>query len=118
MGRGWFTTIVQVTAFTLTLAAICQEIEKPKEERKWHGKVAFFVPYDFRIPTIARIMETYWNPNESRVLVPQVFGVGWTINFYALLEKTRVIAPDVTEESFLMPTKSIKKVLEPLAEPD
>ncbi len=118
MNREWFTTILQVTAFALALAAICQELEKPKEERKWHGKVAGCVPYDFRMPTIERVKETYWNPYEGRTFTPQVFGVGWAINFYALLEKIRVMGPDVSEESFLMPTKSVKDVLEPLSKPD
>ena len=118
MDRGWFTTIIQVTAFTLILAAIGQELEKPKEERKWHGRVACVIPYDFRMPTIERIKETYWNPYDGRTFTPQLFGVGWAINFCALLEKIRVTVPDVSEESFLMPTNSIKKVLEPLAAQD
>ena len=57
-------------------------------------------------------METYWNPYERRVLMPEVFGVGWAINFHALLENLGVIKnTDVSEESFLMPTKSIKDKL-------
>ncbi len=97
---------------TLALAAICQELEKPEEERKWHGKIAGFIPYDFRIPTRKRLKEAYWNPMERRVFTPEVFGIGWAINFYRLLENIGVIEQDVSEESFLMPTESIKKVLE------
>ena len=112
MDRKWFTRILQVAAVTLTLAAIFQELEKPKEERKWHGQIAGIVPYDFRLPTMERFKESYWNPYEKRVLTPEVFGVGWTINFYTLLENLGVIKrTDVSEESFLMPTQSIKEVL-------
>jgi len=30
------------------VVAIVQELRKPPDERTWHGKVADFVPYDFR----------------------------------------------------------------------
>ena len=63
--------------------AIVQELRKPREERTWHGKVAAFVPYDFRMPTIGRLRETYWNP-EGPVLSGKVFGVGWAPNFGVL----------------------------------
>lgn len=113
MERKWFIRAIQAAVITLTLAAICQELEKPKEERKWHGKIAGFIPYDFRMPTIERLKESYWNPYERRVLTPEVFGIGWAINFYTLLENLGVIGQaDTSEECFLMPTQSIKEVLE------
>ncbi|MFC2002552.1 hypothetical protein ACFLV4_01205 [Chloroflexota bacterium] len=112
MNRKWCTRILQAAAITVTLAAICEELEKPKAERKWHGKVAGFVPYDFRLPTVERAKAAYWNPHEHRVFTPELFGVGWTINFYALLENLRIMSQaDVSEESFLMPTESIKDIL-------
>ena len=112
MSREWFIRLVQAAAITITIAAVCQELEKPKEERQWHGKVGF-VPYDFRLPTIERFKESYWNPDESRIFTPDVFGIGWAINFYALLEKLRLIGESyASEEDFLMPTESLKKVLE------
>ncbi|MGB2876444.1 MAG: hypothetical protein WBB97_00205, partial [Dehalococcoidales bacterium] len=54
--------LLQATVITLTLVAVCQELEKPEEKRLWHGKVGRFVPYDFRLPTMERIKEAYWNP--------------------------------------------------------
>ncbi len=112
MNRNWCTRILQVTVVALTLAAVCQELEKPEEERRWYGKIAGIFPYDFRIPTIERFKESYWNPYERRVVTPRVFGVGWGINLYRLLENLGVIKQaDVSEESFLMPSKSIKDVL-------
>ncbi len=112
MNSKWFKRLIQVTAMALTLAAVCQELEKTKEERKWHGTVAGFIPYDFRLPTIEKFKEAYWNPYESRIFSPEVLGIGWAINFYALLEKLRLIGQAISEEDFLMPTKSIKEVLE------
>ncbi len=112
MNGKWSTRILQVTVVALTLAAVFQELEKPKEEREWHGKIAGFIPYDFRLPTLERFKESYWNPYERRVFTPEAFGIGWAINFYTLLENLGVIKRvDASEESFLMPTQSIKDVL-------
>jgi len=109
MSREWLIRVLQVTVVALTLAAVFQELEKPEEERKWHGKIAGLFPYDFRIPTIERLRESYWNPYESRVFTPPVFGLGWAVNFCALLENLRIIEEDVSEESFLMPTPTMKE---------
>jgi len=64
------------------LVAVIQELRKPKDERTWHGQVAFF-PYDFRIPTIERFRRTYWNPG-GPIISGKVFGVGWAPNFGVL----------------------------------
>jgi hypothetical protein len=63
--------------------AIISELRKPPDERTWHGKVANFVPYDFRMPTVGRVRSTYWN-SEGPVLSGKVFGVGWAPNLGAL----------------------------------
>jgi hypothetical protein len=67
-------------------AAVYQERQKPAEDRTWHGQVGGLVPYDFRPPTLERLQEAYWNPDEPRVFTDRVLGVGWAINFYSLLE--------------------------------
>jgi Family of unknown function (DUF5808) len=48
------------------------------------------IPYDLRFPTPARIKEKMWNPDDPRVIVPRVFGAGWTVNFATLREKSTV----------------------------
>ena len=111
MNIKYLTRLLQATVVTLTLVAVCQELEKPREKRLWHGKVAGFVPYDFRLPTLERIREAYWNPYDSRIVVPEAFGIGWAINFYALLERLRLIGQDFSEEDFLMPGEHMKEVL-------
>jgi hypothetical protein len=70
----------------LVAAAVYQELQKPSEERTWHGRVAGFVPYDFRVPTPERLREAYWNPDEPRIFTDRVLGVGWALNFYSLLQ--------------------------------
>jgi len=117
MDSKWMTRLIQAAAITVSIIAVCQELEKPKEERTWHGKVAGLVPYDFRLPSLEKFKEAYWNPYDSRLFTPRVFGVGWAINFYALLENLGLIGrADVSEEHFLMPTKSIKEIMTNLPE--
>lgn len=78
--------LIALVGVSLVTAAIVKEMKKPPGEREWHGKVAGFVPYDFRVPTLETIKETYWNPDEPRVFTDRVLGVGWGINFGRLLK--------------------------------
>ncbi len=71
--------ILRVAAAGAAAMAILQEMRKPPPDREWNGKVGF-IPYDFRLPTPSRFRERVWNPSDDRILMPQVFGVGWTIN--------------------------------------
>jgi hypothetical protein len=70
----------------LIAAAVYQELRKPPEERTWHGRVAGLVPYDFRLPTLERVREAYWNPDEPRIFTERILGIGWAINLYSLLQ--------------------------------
>ena len=108
--------LLQVATTALIIAALLKELEKPAPERVWHGRVAGYVPYDFRQPDLESILNTYWNASDSRVIMPAVFGVGWAINFRTLLDNVGILKSDVTEEHYLMPTPSIKEVLIPEAE--
>ncbi|MGH2788433.1 MAG: DUF5808 domain-containing protein [Actinomycetota bacterium] len=72
----------------LAAAAIAQELRKPAEDREWHGTVAGFVPYDYRFPTMERARDRLWNP-DGPLLGPQVFGVGWSVNFGRVVELVR-----------------------------
>jgi hypothetical protein len=69
-------------AAALTVAAIVQQVRRPRGERTWHGRI-LGVPYDFRLPTAERVKATFWNPNAG-LLTPHAFGVGWSINLYRL----------------------------------
>ena len=111
MNTKWLSRMLQATAIALALVAVCQELERPKKEREWHGTVAGFIPYDFRIPTLEKFKEAYWNPYESRIFTPEVFGIGWAINFYALLERLSLFRQGISEVDFLMPGPRMKKVL-------
>ena len=71
--------ILRVLAVGAAALAVVKEMRRSPSDREWKGKVGF-VPYDFRLPTPRRARERYWNPDDDRILVPQLFGVGWTIN--------------------------------------
>lgn len=68
--------------------AVVRELRLPPEERRWHGRLAGFVPYDLRPPTPARLRERMWAP-AGPLLSPQVVGVGWTVNLGRLLALAR-----------------------------
>ena len=67
-------------------AAVLTELQKPREERTWEGRIGGRIPYDLRMPTLHRARQRLWNPRDRRILVPTVFGVGWTVNFGRLAE--------------------------------
>ncbi|MFA5309321.1 MAG: hypothetical protein WC370_07560 [Dehalococcoidales bacterium] len=111
MGK-WLVRLVGATVITVTLAALCQELEKPRAERRWHGKLGV-IPYDFRAPTAARLMEIFWNAEDGRIFTGAFWGIGWGINLYTLLEKMRIVGTMyITEDDFLMPTRTLRKILE------
>ena len=68
------------TGVALVAAAVATELRKPRSRRTWHGRVVGLVPYDFRRPTLRRVKARWWNPSDSRILTPRVFGVGWAVN--------------------------------------
>ncbi|MEA2485217.1 MAG: hypothetical protein QOD46_328 [Actinomycetota bacterium] len=86
--RSKLRNVVTGVAVGAALIAIRQELSKSPSERAWTGKVGP-IPYDFRPPTPSRIRERYWNPDDDRILVPQLFGVGWTINVGRLVRLLR-----------------------------
>ena len=69
--------------------AITQQFQRPSEERTWYGKIAG-IPYDFRLPTVERIRDTFWNKNTSQIFLPQAFGIGWSINMYPIIHPKEV----------------------------
>ncbi|MFD6178726.1 MULTISPECIES: DUF5808 domain-containing protein [unclassified Isoptericola] len=81
--------LFQLIVVALVVAAITKELQKDKEDRTWHGTVAGFVPYEFRVPTVERIRERVWDPEGEHLISPHVFGVGWTLNLGRIVELVR-----------------------------
>lgn len=76
--------LVQIAAFYVFVQALRDQLNRPPEERDWHGRVGP-VPYDFRIPTLGQLRDAYWNPDSERLFTDRVLGIGWAINFAHLL---------------------------------
>lgn len=82
---------LKLVAFGLVVAALIDQLRRDPEERTWEGSVAGIVPYDFRMPTLQRARSRWWNTDDDRLFVPQVFGVGWTINLARLARLARPV---------------------------
>jgi hypothetical protein len=78
--RSGFERLGRLIGLGLAAAALYREYRKPEVLRTGHGEVAGFVPYDFRIPSLGKIIHSFWAPEDDRLLTPMAFGVGWTIN--------------------------------------
>lgn len=85
---GLFRTLVVLAI----AAAIWTEMRKPPAERSWHGKLIGFVPYDFRLPTLSRLRDAYWNPTSDRIFTDRPLGVGWAVNVPAVLRRAGVLS--------------------------
>lgn len=90
---------IRTLAWVALTAAVYQELRKPPAERTWHGKVAGFVPYDFRVPTPERFKAAYWDPAGDTIFTDRVVGVGWAVNIPVLIRKLSGAAEQYTSVS-------------------
>ncbi|HEV7216344.1 MAG TPA: DUF5808 domain-containing protein [Chloroflexota bacterium] len=72
----------RLVLFAATLAVVVFAATRRQKVGTWEG-----IPYDWRWPTPAVIRERFWNPADSRIFTPKVFGWGWSINIPALLRR-------------------------------
>jgi hypothetical protein len=86
---GW---LLRTLVLLAAAGAIYRELRLPPEERTWHGRLLGIVPYDFRIPTVSRIRDAYFNPSSDQIFTPEPIGVGWAINVAAVLRKLGVLS--------------------------
>lgn len=83
----WLLRTATIAAFA---GAIYTELRKEPDQRTWHGKLLGVVPYDFRMPTMERIRQAYWNPRSPKVVNDRPLGVGWAINIPTALRRLGV----------------------------
>ena len=76
---------------TITMLFTLVTVVYAVKTRRSHGTL-LKVPFEFRMPTLARIRERWWNPEDERVFTPGVLGVGWTLNAYQLLRRLGLVA--------------------------
>jgi len=68
----------------VALVAVLQEVMRPRQFRTWHGRVAGLIPYDFRKPTLRRIFNAVWAPDNQSLFTDTALGVGWSLNLAQL----------------------------------
>lgn len=90
--------LIRLITVALAVGAVIKELRKPAEERTWTGDLFEFVPYDFRKPSLDKVKATMWNP-EGPLIAPRVFGVGWTLNAGAAVERIKMAAGRGTTET-------------------
>lgn len=91
-------SLVRTAIWLAFFGALYQELRKPAEERTWHGKVAGMVPYDFRIPDLARLKQAYWDPDSDVLFTEKVIGVGWSVNVPVAIRKVSEIAQQYSSQ--------------------
>lgn len=109
--------LIRTLAWMAFATAIYQELRKPPEARTWNGKVAGVVPYDFRLPTLGRLRQAYWNPDDPRTFSENVFGVGWAVNLPVAARKVSEIVSQYAESSAAL-RRRVSQRDEPRALPD
>lgn len=71
--------LLGAVALALLVAAVVRELSIPRDQRTWHGSI-LGVPYDLRRPSWGRVRESWWAPQDPRLVTPRVLGVGWSLN--------------------------------------
>ncbi|MBM2811801.1 MAG: hypothetical protein HW416_2560 [Chloroflexi bacterium] len=79
--------IATLLGFGLVTWALVRELATPSEKRQWHGQLGGLIPYDFRLPTVDRMVNAYCDPESDRVFTDMPFGVGWGINVAGLVRR-------------------------------
>ncbi len=82
--------ILRTAVIGSVVGAVWVELQKPPEERTWQGKLLGVVPYDFRMPTLERVQQAYWNPRSPKVFTERPVGVGWAVNIPTALRRLGV----------------------------
>ena len=55
------------------------------------------VPYNFGPMSAEEVASRLWNPSDPRILMPRVFGIGWTFNLGAIAVRLGLVRPDDEE---------------------
>lgn len=83
-------SLIRMAVLAAVVGAIYVELRKPPGERTWNGRLMGVIPYDFRMPTVERLRQAYWNPRSPRIFTDRPLGVGWAVNIPTLLRRAGV----------------------------
>jgi hypothetical protein len=65
-----------------------------KDNRRPRTGTFLMIPYDWRMPTFARVKERWWNPTDRRFFTPKTWGWGFGLNLYEICRRLRIVARD------------------------
>ena len=82
--------LIRTAVIGAVLGALYTELRKAPEERTWNGKLLGVVPYDFRMPSIERLRQAYWNPRSPKLFTDRPVGVGWSVNIPTAMRRLGV----------------------------
>jgi hypothetical protein len=51
------------------------------------------------MPTPAKLINAWWNPNSKRIVGDPAFGVGWSLNVAALVDRFQAARPARTRKA-------------------
>lgn len=78
----------------VAVQALREQLSRPPEERTWFGRVGP-IPYDFRVPSLDKVRNALWNPDDDRLFTGMVLGIGWTVNFAQVVRIARELRQQV-----------------------
>jgi hypothetical protein len=78
--------LITAASIIVAIIAALDQLGRAPADRDWHGAV-LGIPYDFRFPSLARALQRLWSREDERMIVPTVFGVGWTVNLYQVVRR-------------------------------
>lgn len=80
-------------------AALAVRLREGGEEEPAPDRVKRILgmPYNFSPMSTEQIAARVWNPSDPRILMPRLFGVGWTLNFGAIAVRLGLVQPDDEE---------------------
>jgi len=87
----------QITWRTIATAFTVATLVYAIKTRQSHGRF-LMVPYEFRVPTVQRIRDRWWNPDDGRIFTPPVFDVGWSLNVYQVVRRLRGEGSETPQE--------------------
>ncbi|MEU9244247.1 DUF5808 domain-containing protein [Streptomyces shenzhenensis] len=88
MNRRLRERVVLAAVGALVAAAVAKELRQPPQERTWTGRIAG-LPYDFRRPTLHRLVREFWDPDSDAFFTPHAFGIGYGVNLARVARELR-----------------------------
>ena len=70
------------------------------------------MPYDWRLPNRKKFKERLWNKDNHTLFTPKAFGWGYSINFYELIYRRKILLVVIIILSLLLGALAIQQAYE------